>query len=173
MLTARFVRSPCCPAPPPTDALFSNAALGPIIEEWAEKYEDEEDEALWELVVFLIRVRRAPSPFARQDPACMRAHERRERMLTALACTHARQASGSSAAIEKEKAVDLDGVPSFVDDLEKEVRLRCACAAVSYADRPADPLCCAPLAPCSTRRSRSGRTRSSRATRRSGRSTAR
>lgn len=32
------------------------------------------------------------------------------------------QASGSSAAVEKEKAVDLDGVPSFVDDLEKEVR---------------------------------------------------
>lgn len=39
------------------DALFTNAALGPIIEEWAEKYEDEEDDALWELVVFFIRVR--------------------------------------------------------------------------------------------------------------------
>lgn len=39
-----------------SDSLFTNAALGPIVEDWAEKYEDEEDEALWELVVFFIRV---------------------------------------------------------------------------------------------------------------------
>jgi hypothetical protein len=39
------------------DALMSGKAMEPVIEDWVDRYEEEQDQALGELVVFLIRVR--------------------------------------------------------------------------------------------------------------------
>ena len=39
------------------DALLSGKAFDPIIEDWVEQFEEDEDQALGELVVFLLRVR--------------------------------------------------------------------------------------------------------------------
>ena len=38
------------------DALLSGKAFDPIIEDWVEQFEEDEDQALGELVVFLLRV---------------------------------------------------------------------------------------------------------------------
>lgn len=37
------------------DALMSGKAMEPVIEDWVERYEEEQDQALGELVVFLMR----------------------------------------------------------------------------------------------------------------------
>lgn len=39
-----------------SDALLSGLAFEPIVENWADTYKEDEDQALGDLVVFLIRV---------------------------------------------------------------------------------------------------------------------